>query len=335
MTVRLAVIGTGHWGKNHARVLSEFAEDGVIESVTVCDLSAERAKAVADPLGVPWVTSIDDLLQRGVDAVVVATPTPTHHPIAKQLLSAGIHVLVEKPMAETEAQARELAELAENVGRVLMPGHLFRYHPSVVSLVRMLREGMLGDVRFMEVERRDWRAPRPDMGVVAALGVHELDLFSYLLGGVEPLQVAARLYAHARQGIEDHCYIHLAFPDGVHAHAVESWMSPHERRRKLTVVGTKGTVHVDFMQPDRLQWVPSAMEEVQGDLVATRGAPEWIETSGGEPLAQELRDFVHCVIHGGRPLSDVQGGVRAVRLVAQTMANDGAGSSLAGRPQPL
>ncbi len=324
--MHVAVVGTGHWGKNHVRTLTGLREAGLVAEVTVCDKDAARARAMGADYGCSWSTEFEALLRgEGVDAITLATPTPLHHPMAKQCLQAGKHVLVEKPMATTVDECAELVTLATEENLTLMPGHLFRYHSAVAALRDRVATGGLGDILHIDVVRKDFRAARPDMGALMALGIHELDLFPHLLQE-QPVAVLCVQTTNHRPGIDESARLLFRFASGALGHAWESWISPEGRQRTLTVTGSKATAHVDFMVHDRFQVVPAGVRQESGDVVAFREATQDVEVEPVAPLEAEMTDFVRCSqVPGRMPRADGQAGLEAVRLAvaaAHSAAND-------------
>ncbi len=318
--VKVALVGVGGWGRNHARVLRELAKAGEVDEAVFCDAREDRAKRAAAG-DHAWTTDLKEvLMDPTVDAVELATPTPTHHPLAMEALEAGKDVFVEKPLAETPAQARELAERATALDRVVQVGHIFRYHPCITKVRELLADGALGDVRALHTRRAAFREPRPDMGVLHALAVHEVDLYCHLLGVDYPEAILAVTTGFHRPGIEEEAHVHMDFGDGVQGHALESWMSPQEKKeRTLTIVGELGAVEVDYLNPQEVVVHDAYIEEIDTDggrvLQATHEEARTVPLEYREPLKEEVRGFLHAVETGEEPLADVHAGARAVEMV--------------------
>ena len=187
--VRVGVIGFGQWGPNHVRNFSTM--DGV-EVIRVCDGSEARLKAAQKFLrGVAVTTDASQITQAAdIDAVVVATPTSTHYALVKAALEAGKDVLCEKPLAQTGAQCRELADLAAKHGRILMVGHVFLYNSGVLHLKTDLDRGELGRVYYMDAVRTNLGPVRKDVGAIYDLASHDISIFNFLLG-TQPIEVSA------------------------------------------------------------------------------------------------------------------------------------------------
>ena len=244
--IRIGVVGLGYWGPNLARNFNELAE-----LAYVCDSNEEYLAAAAARYPAATATPrFDDLLADDtLDAVVIATPVPTHADLARRALEAGKHVFVEKPVALTAADAEAVAALAEERGLVLMPGHLLLYHPGVRALKELVDSGDLGRLLVVYGNRQNLGKIRRDENVLWSLGAHDLSVIIDLVGE-EPDEAWARGESFLTKGVEDVVFCYLRFPSGVVAHMHLSWLDPH-KMRKLTVVGDSKMAVFDDMEPDR------------------------------------------------------------------------------------
>jgi len=325
----VAAIGTGQWGKNHARAYKELLSEDAISSLKVCDLDARRARELGDTLGVPWVTDYKALLEdKEVQAVSIATPSKTHYPLARQFMEAGKDVLVEKPMTMDIGEAERLVQVAQDCRRILMVGHIFRYHPAVCELKRRMDAGELGRIQNMIGQRLYFGLPRKDMGVIYALGIHELDLFCYLLGVEYPRSLVAATSKSFSQEIEETAVIAMDF-GYVKGYAVESWLvSAYSKLRDLVVVGSERSARVDYLKPEELHLFDTR-------IVAQEGIPVRVEDKGqrivsiphAEPLKEELKHFISCNATRQSPLSDGLVGLRGVKMCELALASARTGSA--------
>src|SRR5919106_3940527 len=242
--LRVAVAGLGYWGPNIARNVARLPD---AELVWCCDASeANRARVAEQFPGVRFTSELDDVLaDDGVDAVALATPVPTHAPLAIRVLQAGKHCFVEKPMAQSAADAEAVVAAAEAAGRTLMVGHLLEYHPGVVKLKELIDQGELGRVLYIYGNRLNLGKLRADENALWSLGAHDVSVLLHLLGE-EPHEVEARGESYMREGIEDVVFCFLRFPSGRAAHLHLSWLDPHKERR-FTVVGAKRMATFDDM----------------------------------------------------------------------------------------
>ena len=310
----VAVIGTGHWGKNHARVYKELVSEGMIDSLKICDLDEHRAKQWSETLEVEYTTAYRDVLEDdGIQAVSIVTPSKTHYQLGREFMEAGKDVLVEKPMTMDIDEAKKLVEVAATNNRILMVGHIFRYHSAVCELKRRMDAGELGEVQNIIGNRLDFGLPRRDMGVIYALGSHELDLFCYLLGVDYPRSLVAAESRSYGQNTEETAVIVMDFGHAK-GYAFESWLvAAYGRVRDMVVVGSKKSARVDYMTPQELYIFDNR-------IVTEGGIPVGVEDEGkrtislpyAEPLKEELNHFISCVVSRQNPLSDGSVGLRSV-----------------------
>jgi len=328
----IAVIGVGHWGKNHARVYKELCLEGMADTVQICDVSQARVLELSSVLGIKGISSYQQILNESkIQAVSIVTPSRTHYQIAKECMEAGKDVLVEKPMTMDVDEAQELVRIASKNSCILMVGHIFRYHPAVQELRRRINEGELGKVQTIISNREAFGLPRKDMGVIYALGIHELDIFCYLMGVDYPESVTAVTSKSYSQDIEETAMLAVDFGD-VKGYAFESWLIPgHGKRRNLLVVGSQMSAQIDYLKPQELCLFDTR-------VITENGAPTSIEDKGElvisisyvEPLKEELGQFISCVNSRQKPLADGLVGVRAVAMAeaALTSARTGRAATL-------
>jgi len=311
--MKLAVIGTGYWGKNHVRVLKELLEEDKLDKLFVCDIDPARAKEIATNYGVPYYTNYNEL--PSLDGVIIATPSITHYEIAKKFLKEGKDVLVEKPMTLKSKEAEELIQIAEKNGNVLMVGHIFRYHPAVVELKNKIERGDFGRIYYMMSNRFSLRQPRKDMGVLFALGIHEVDVFCYLLNKEYPDAIFATIENYIGE-VEETAQIILYFEGGIKGYAFESWITPvYGKKRELIVVGSRLSAFVDYLKPNEIKFFDSMIESGR---VATEGS-YIVPLEYKEPLKEELKDFIECIKTRKKPIADMYVGKRAVEMIEKAM----------------
>ena len=296
------MVGAGAWGANLVR---NFAELGAL--VAVCDTDP----AVLEREAVRGVTVTDDyfalLADSGVDAVAIATPGGTHEMMALAALEAGKDVLVEKPMALSANGVRVLCEAAERGGRVLMAGHVLRYHPAVVRMAELVEE--IGPLRFIDAKRLDPRC-RGDEGesVLLALGTHDVSLALHLVGK-PPRRVHCEAGHYTSTTRADVAFAHLLFDDGVRADLHASWLHPYKDQR-LVVAGEHGALVFD----DREPWASKLMRH--DDDGATS-----VPLTQAEPLREECAHFLECVSTRQTPRSDGREALAVMRVVELAQAS--------------
>ena len=321
--LRCGVIGVGRMGRHHARLCATM--EG-LELVGVVDSSETRRGDMKEQYGCSGFEVVDDLVERGVDAVVVATPTVTHREIVEKLLASGIHCLVEKPLAPDEAQARALAEAARRSEAILQVGHVVRFDPVMVAIRQL--EGLTP--RFVEVDRVSPMTFRSvDVGVVLDMMIHDLDVLIMLMGA-EPEEIHANAVSVLGDA-EDVCNARLVFPpgkDGIRCTAnVTASRLALKTERKIRIISEdtyvsadfgerKGTVVRKTVNAEQLRAIRSRFEKGEDlsglnylDLVKV----ESLQVGAGEPLKLQLENFAEAIRSGGRPLVDAEAGFAAVR----------------------
>ena len=317
---RIAVAGLGHWGKNLVRNFDELADVRWL-----CDVDGERREEFARryPSALVCEDLADVLGDPDVDAVVVATPVPTHYALAKQALEAGKHVFVEKPPAMRGDEMEELAALAEQRDLTCMPGHLLLYHPAVRKLKELVDGGELGDVLCVYGNRQNLGIIRKDENALWSLGVHDLSVILYLLDE-EPSEAWAHGNSFLTPGVEDVVFCYLRFPSGRIAHMHLSWLDPH-KMRKITVVGRDKMVVFDDMELERKVTVyekgPWQPAQTYGEWQTRTGDIFIPKIPNAEPLRLECEHFLSLVRGEGDRRKVARDGVGVVRTLEQLQSS--------------
>jgi predicted dehydrogenase len=285
---RIGVVGLNYWGPNLVRNF-----DGLAELAWLCDLDDTHLRPLAERYPHARATNaLEDMLaDDDLDAVVIATPVPTHYALAKQALEAGKHVFVEKPPAMRAVEMDELVQIAADRDRVLMPGHLLLYHPAVLKLKELVASGELGDVLCVYGNRVNLGIVRSNENALWSLGVHDLSVILYLLDE-EPSEAVAHGRDFLTGGVEDVVFCYLRFPSGKIAHMHLSWLDPH-KMRKMTVVGREKMAVFDDMEPDRKVTVYEKKAESSGAIVSGDIHIPKIATT--EPLRLECEYFLELI----------------------------------------
>ncbi len=302
--IRVAVIGAGEFGENHARVWSEL--DGV-ELVGVVDANAERAREVAGEYRTQAIPSLEALVPRQVDAASLAVPTQEHASVGRRLLEAGIDVLVEKPMAASLPEADELIAAAQHFGRILQVGHVERFNPAVVAAQEIVRRPM-----FFEVHRLGIFSRRSlDIDVVYDVMIHDLDILLALIdSSVTDLKAVGIPVITDKVDI---AHARVEFATGAVANLTASRIST-ERVRKMRFFQEHEYISLDFTRQDvlRIRVKPGGIEPDIGF--------EKVPTTPEEPLRAELRAFAESVRTRKPPVVDGRAGRRALELAERVMA---------------
>lgn len=313
--LNVAVVGYGYWGPNLVR--NVISSPG-LELAALCERDPARADAfVKRNPDVAVEADFDKLLlDPSLDAVLVATPPNTHYPLCKRALQAGKHVLVEKPMAKTSEEARELKALADQHGLVIMPGHTFLYSPAVNKVRDLINDDAVGDVYFVTSSRMNLGNYQPD-GVVCDLAPHDLSILMHWLDR-PVVQVTASARNIFQAHVAETAFITLTFEGGTKANIQVSWLAPR-KVRQMMIVGSRRMISYDDTlsdEPVRLYdrgmefSTPESFGEYQltyrsGDIVIPRIEP-------AEPLALELQDFARAMQTGSTPVSHAQLGLQVV-----------------------
>jgi len=316
--VTVAVAGMGYWGPNLARNMDALPDARL---TWICDSSQERLDAAQARFpGARATSSFDDLLaDDDLQAVVIATPVPTHATLARRCLEAGKHVLVEKPLAQSTAEADEVVNAAREHGRTLMVGHLLEYHPGLERLKALVDSGELGTVHYIYGNRLNLGKLRADENVLWSLGAHDVSVV-LRLAGEEPVECHAFGESYMREGVQDVVFCYLRFPSGLAAHLHLSWLDPHKERR-FTVVGSRRMATFDDMAVERKLTVYDKGFEQDyrnyGEYIA-RSGDVWNPTvPNDEPLRLECQHFVDSIRDGQAPRSDGESGRRVVRVLEE------------------
>jgi predicted dehydrogenase len=314
--LRVAVAGLGYWGPNIARNLAALPD---VELAWCCDaVEQNRARAATLFPRTPMTDDLDEVLaDDSVDAVALATPVPTHPALAIRVLEAGKHCFVEKPLAQSAADAEAVVAAARGAGLTLMVGHLLEYHPGVMKLKELIDGGELGRVLYIYGNRLNLGKLRADENALWSLGAHDVSVL-LRLANEEPYEVEARGECYMREGIEDVVFCLLRFPSGLAAHLHLSWLDPHKERR-FTVVGESRMATFDDMALEgKITVYDKGFDEQTnsyGEYI-TRSGDIWSpRISNVEPLRTEMQHFVDCIRTGTTPISDGAAGLRVVRVL--------------------
>jgi UDP-2-acetamido-3-amino-2,3-dideoxy-glucuronate N-acetyltransferase len=310
---KVAVIGAGGWGRNHVRTWHSLGALAV-----VCDPDpARRAEVESSYEGVEVVADIGDVLGKpDIAGIVLATPAPTHAPLAITALHAGHDVLVEKPLALDLADAEHVVATAERLGRVLSVGHVLEYHPAVRALDGLLTSGALGELRWMVSHRLNLGRVRTAEDVLWSFSPHDIALL-LRFAGAEPESVSSRGGAYLTPGIADVVFCGLRFPGGVEGEIIASWLHPFKEQR-LVVVGSERMAVFDDTRPlaEKLVLQPYTIGfSDDREPTSIPGPPEPVELTDVQALTEECRDFLARINDRGRPLTDGRAALQVLRVL--------------------
>lgn len=314
--LRAAVIGTGVMGQHHVRVYREIPG---IELVGFADADEKQCAILSKRSAVRGYTDYRQLLDTELpDLITVAVPTALHYEVASEAIRRGIHVLIEKPIAETEVDGQALIDLAQEHNVVLAVGHIERHNPAISVLKKIIDEQQLGVIFQMRAQRvGPFPARIRDVGVVIDLATHDIDILCHLAGGA-PLRVFAETQQNIHSTREDMLSGMMRFANGTTAMLEINWLTPTKSRR-LTVLGAAGMYEVDYITQDLTYYENGAALEADfRSLQLLRGVSEGrmirerIEKR--EPLRLELEDFIGAVREGRAPLVTGKDSLAALRI---------------------
>lgn len=292
--MRVGVIGIGAMGKNHLRVYSKMNQ----EIVGISDIGEERGALLAEEYNTSFFKDYNELLKKDIDAISIAVPTKLHKKVALACMEKGIHTLIEKPIADTLESALEIKTKAKKEGLKVMIGHIERFNPAIEKTKEIVESYLLGEVVSISAKRVGPYNPRiRDVGIIIDLGVHDIDIISYLYD-----DKVACVYASAGSVIhnfEDHANILLKFRNG-HTGVIETnWLTPY-KIRTLTLVGDKGIASVDYVSSSITLYNKSEKRN--------------IDVEKKEPLRKELEYFIDCIKKDKYPMIDPKEGIRVLKI---------------------
>jgi len=306
--IGVAVIGTGFWGKNHARVYKELAET---ELIAICDIDPQRAKAVADQFGAkPYTNAAKMLKNRDIEAVSVCTWSTALAKEATKAVQAGRHVLVEKPMAANVKQAENLLKKAEKEGVHLTVGFLMRFIPGLQSIKKAVQDKTIGELVCASGKRvSQWPERIGDVGVVKDTAIHDIDVMLHLFNE-DPIGVYAKTGSMRHIRYEDYAQIMLTFKGGKSAFIESNWLTPY-KTRILIATGSEAIMNLDYITQELT--VENAKETLK---------PRYPMQ---EPLKLELQHFANCIMKKDKPLITGLDGLKALRIAESALKSSATG----------
>jgi predicted dehydrogenase len=308
MKPQIAVVGCGHWGKNHVR---NFHKLGALS--TVCDATTQGRK-VAEELapGVRVTACYEEVLKSNVQGVVLATPAETHYPLAKRALEAGKDLFVEKPLAISYEEGSRIVELGEVFGRVVMVGHVLEYHPGVRKIIELVADGALGKVQYIYSNRLSLGKIRREENILWSFAPHDIAIILRIIGQL-PIQVVACGGGYVQPNIADVTVTNLLFDNNVRAHIYVSWLHPFKEQR-LVVIGSKKMASFDDVTK-KLILFDQRVEVKEGEPIPVKGEGESIPYPDNEPLGLECQAFLDSIETRKPPLTDGQSGLNVLRVL--------------------
>jgi UDP-2-acetamido-3-amino-2,3-dideoxy-glucuronate N-acetyltransferase len=315
----VAVVGCGYWGKNLVR---NFAELGRLK--WICDANQARGQSQAKAYANVHATDeIEDILSdSSVNAVVIATPAALHYSHAKRALARGKDVFVEKPLALTYSEGKELVEMARARQAILMVGHIIEYHPAIEMLKEIVSSGELGRVWYIYSNRLNLGKVRREENILWSFAPHDISVIATLLDA-EPVEVSATGGHFLQTGIVDVTVSNMRFDNGARAHIFVSWLHPY-KEQKLVVIGSrKMAVFDDTVREGKLKIYDKGIEFRDGFHVPRQSAePDWVpEIPPLEPLKLECEHFMNCVEERTQPRTGGESALRVLKVLQASQAS--------------
>ena len=317
--LKVGVIGCGYWGPN---LIRNFAACPSTALVAVCDADVHKLEKVKTQFGhVALTRSVDELLEQDIDAVAIATPVHTHHPLATQCLEAGKHVLVEKPLADSVASAESLVKLAEQRQLVLMVDHTYLFGNPVRKIKQLIENDELGELYYTDGVRINLGLFQSDINVIWDLAPHDLSIMDSVLGA-RARSISSWGCSHANKDIEDIAYINIDFDDRMMANFHVNWLSPL-KVRQMIFAGKRKSLVFNELNPtepikvyDRGIDIEQLHDQQRRLQIGYRTGDVWSpHIEPGEALQTMVAHFADCVLNGCACESDGQMGLRVVRYL--------------------
>jgi predicted dehydrogenase len=321
--LKVAQIGVGYWGPN---ILRNLVSNKKCIVSTVVDTNAERREYVQNlypPIKVS--ENVDDaLLSPEIDAVIICTPVATHYDLALSALSAGKHVLVEKPMARSVAEVDEIGRRAAEKNLVAMVGHTFLFNSAVRYVKKLIDSGELGDMRYIYSQRLNLGKIRSDVDSLWNLAPHDISIIQYWLGDPKPLSVVRRGADYIQENIDDVVFMSIKYPNKIMANIHVSWLDPL-KVRSMVAVGSKKMVVFDDMADDKIaiydkgiDWKPGSGNGGQSAAFNYRSGDVLLpKINFKEPLQVEIDHFIDCIVNGTKCMTGVDHARKVVEILAE------------------
>lgn len=303
--IKAGVVGVGAMGQHHARVYYELSELSGVKLVGVADTDIEQAKKIANKFDALAFGDYKELACQDLDVVSIVVPTSLHKEVASTFIKKGVHVLIEKPIADTLEDAEYLKNEAKKNDVKLMVGHIERFNPAVLKLKECIENGELGEIISISAKRVGPLAVRiRDVGIIVDLGVHDIDVISFLIGKpVRTVKARAGNVKHPSD-CEDYAILMLDFDNAKTGLVETNWLTAH-KTRTLTVVGTSGVAYMDYINQS-LRICNDSWEK-DYDVVSK------------EPLKTEIEHFIDCAVNGIKPMVEAEDGIHVLKVALKAL----------------
>jgi UDP-2-acetamido-3-amino-2,3-dideoxy-glucuronate N-acetyltransferase len=317
MKKNIAVVGCGHWGKNLVR---NFAELGAL--VAVCDPNDELAKTYAKEYNIDNLSFAAIISDATIEGVVLAVPAPLHASMAIEVINAGKHVYVEKPLAMNRIEAEAMIASAKKNGVQLMVGHLLQYHPIFMAVRELVESGELGALSYVYSNRLSLGKVRSEEDVIWSFAPHDISMILSLTGQ-EPELVRTESSCILQPHIADTATVHMEFKSALKAHVSVSWLHPF-KEQKLVVVGQSGMAVFDDTKPwnEKLALYRHIVQTTGGLPSLEKAEVEYLEVPQSEPLKNECQHFINVVSENAVPLTDGDEGLSVLKVLSAASLSD-------------
>jgi len=283
---QICVIGGGRWGQNHIRTLNEM---GVLGGIVETD--SNRLHTILETYDVKGFTNLKDALKHDFDGYTIAAPAPLHYELAKEVISSGKPVMVEKPMTLSAESSKELVYLAKKMGVQLMVGHVLLFHPAIRKIKDLIDEGKIGDLYYLYSTRLNLGTVRIEENVFWSFAPHDVSVLDYLVGKAA-IQIESKGSKFLQKNVYDYTMTQLSYPNNIHAHIFVSWLHPFKEQR-LVVIGSQGMLTFeDSSATKEIRFYDKHIEFEKGIPITIENPTEIIPYERKQPLTEELRYFV-------------------------------------------
>lgn len=310
MDKKICVVGAGYWGKNHIRTLSRL---NVLKGIVELDVNILENILNKYP-GIKGHSGIKEALLEDYDGFTIATPAKTHFELAKIIINAKKHILIEKPMTLTVEEAEELVRLSKLNQINAMVGHVLLFHPAVKKIKELIDNGEIGDLQYLYSNRLNLGKVRTEENVFWSLAPHDIAIFQYLTGSI-PIKINATGSTFLQKGIPDSTLTQLEYENGVKGHVFVSWLHPFKEHR-LVVIGSESMISFeDSLEEKPLKLYSKKIDIKSGIPEKVDGPVKMIRYEKGMPLDIELEYFVNHLSNGKPKISNIEHGCEVVKTL--------------------
>jgi UDP-2-acetamido-3-amino-2,3-dideoxy-glucuronate N-acetyltransferase len=327
--IRLAIFGAGRWGMNHIRTAASLLPHENIFVYDVNPMMGEKVKGISENITFNTNDRTDNYAD-DFNAAIVATPAETHYELAKKLLRAGKHVLVEKPITLEVGQAEDLYSISTDRNLKLMVGHVLLYHPAVMRMKQEIDNGTIGKLQYIYSNRLNLGAIRSEENILWSFAPHDISIVQYLVED-NPVEISAHGGDYVQNGIEDTTLTFLTYPDNVKVHIFVSWLHPFKEQR-MVVIGDKGMfVFEDTIKTEKLKFYQMGFRTVNGAIEKFDKNYEVVDFQNNMPLTEEHKHFYNAIINDTAPITDGQHAIDVLKILAEATKSLSQTATVSGR----